>query len=189
MMGPLPTIVREVEGTTRAVYWHFKFVMNGVVERGRRGSTIVQGFVVIVNLYPLCSKLGDLLVDSRPTADVGHNVLECGMVDRILIWTNDLCDRLTLALEWHLGGHVDMEVFLDDVAFPLDIGDRDDITLIGGLSHPPLCFVCDDNVNGACPPLGGVLLSNPVARVKETGAGRANGSNSAKLLRRHHRLV
>jgi hypothetical protein len=85
MMGPLPTIVREVEGATRAVYWHFKFVMNGVVERGRRGSTIVQGFVVIVNLYPLCSKLGDLLIKSGPTADVGHNVLECGMVAHIRI--------------------------------------------------------------------------------------------------------
>ena len=46
---------------------------------------------------------------------------------------------------------------------------------------------CDDNINSACPRLGGVLLSNPVARVKETGAGGANGSDSAKLLRCHNR--
>jgi hypothetical protein len=30
--------------------------------------------------------------------------------------------------------------------------------------------------------LGGVLLSNPIARVKETGAAGANGSDSTKLL-------
>ena len=33
------------------------------------------------------------------------------------------------------------------------------------------------------------MLSNPVAWVKEPGAGRANSSDSAKPLHRHHRLI
>jgi hypothetical protein len=33
------------------------------------------------------------------------------------------------------------------------------------------------------------MLSNPVAWVKEPGAGRANSSDSAKLLCRHHRWI
>jgi hypothetical protein len=71
----------------------------------------------------------------------------------------------------------------------LDIGDRDDITQIGGLSDPPLCLTRDDSINAMRPRVREVLLSNPVARVKETGAGGANGSDSAKLLRSHHRPV
>ena len=78
-----------------------------------------------------------------------------------------------LTLEWHPGGNVDTEVFLDNVAFPLDIEDRDEITQIGLLSDPPLCLTRDDDINETRPRVGGVLLSNPVARVKETGAGRA----------------
>jgi hypothetical protein len=116
-------------------------IIHRLDERGRRsrGITLVKRFVVIVDLYPLCSKLSNLLVvDSGPTPDVGHNVLECSMVNRIRIWMNDVGDRLMLALEWHIGRYVDTEVFLDDVAFPLNIGDRDDITQIGGLSDPPL---------------------------------------------------
>jgi hypothetical protein len=98
-------------------------------------------------------------------------------------------NRLMLALEWRCGGNVDMEVFLDDVAFPLDKGDQDDTTQIGGLSDPLLCLAHDDNVNTTRPCVRGVLLSDPVARVKDTGAGGANGSDSAKLLRSHHRPV
>ncbi len=44
------------------------------------------------------------------------------MVDRIRIWTNDVGDRNNLALEWRLGGYVNTEVFLDDVAFPSTSG-------------------------------------------------------------------
>ena len=78
-----------------------------------------------------------------------------------------------LTLERRLGGNVDTKVFLDNVAFPLDIGDRDEISQIGLLSDPPLCLTRDDDVNATCPCVRGVLLLNLFARVKETGAGGA----------------
>ena len=47
------------------------------------------------------------------------------MVACIWIWTRGTRgtrgNRLPLALERHLGGNVDTEIFLDNVAFPLDI--------------------------------------------------------------------
>ena len=43
MMGPLPMIVREVEGATRAVCWHFKFVMNGFIKGGRGATPLAMG--------------------------------------------------------------------------------------------------------------------------------------------------
>ena len=107
MLGPLPTIVREVDGAMRAVCWCFEFVTNGIIEMRRRGTTLVKGFIVIVDLYPICSKLGNLLIKFGPTADIVHNVLECGMVAHILIRMKDNGNRLMLTLKWCLGGNID----------------------------------------------------------------------------------
>jgi hypothetical protein len=174
MMAPLSMIVREVEGAARAVRWRNKAVMKGFVKRGWGAITLIKGFIVIVDLYPLGPKLGDVLAESGPTAYVGHDILECSTVACIRIWTRGTRgNRLTLSLERRLGGNVNTEVFLDNVAFPLDIGDRDETTQIGLLSDPPLCLTRDDDVNAMRTRLGWVLLSNPVAWVKETGAGGA----------------
>ena len=82
-----------------------------------------------------------------------------------------------------------MEVFLDNVALPVDIGDRDKITQMGLIADPLLRLAGDDNINATHPRVRRVLLSNPVAWVKETGTARANGPNSAKPLCRHHRRI
>ena len=86
--------------------------------RGRRngGVALVQRFVIIIDFDPLCSKLGNLLVNAGPTADVWDNIFECSMVDHLRM--NNLGDRNNLAVEWR--------------------GDRDNITQMGGLSDPPL---------------------------------------------------
>ncbi len=61
--------------------------------RGGGVSTLVKGFIVIVDLFPLGLKLSDLLVKSGPSMDVRHNVLECGMVNHIQIWMKDRGNR------------------------------------------------------------------------------------------------
>ena len=67
-MAPLSMIVHEVEGTTRAVRWHDEAVTNGFVKRGWGTITLVEGFIVIVDIYPLRPKLSNVLVESGPTA-------------------------------------------------------------------------------------------------------------------------
>ncbi len=148
---------------------------NRFFERGRRVITFIKGFIVVFNLYPLCPKLSNVIVKSGPSANVRHNILECASVDHIQNWTKDMGNWLLMhTIKWRLGGNVNMEVFLDNVAFPINVGDCDDITQIGGLLYSPLCLARNDNVNAMCPHVQGILCLNPVARVKEMGTGGAN---------------
>ena len=60
------------------------------------------------------------------------------MVAHILIRMKDNGNRLMLTLERCLGGNIDMEVFLDNVAFSLDIQDFDKWWFVGSISVPRL---------------------------------------------------
>ncbi len=61
-------------------------------------------------------------------------------------------------------GNIDTDVLLHNVAFPLDIGDHNEITQIGFLLDLPLHLAADDSINATCPHVRGVLpLAEPKA--------------------------
>ncbi len=66
--------------------------------------------------------LGDGFVESQPFSYIGHNDLECGMVNPLHIRTRDMDNRCALTLEWHLRGNIDTEVLFDDMTFPITSG-------------------------------------------------------------------
>jgi hypothetical protein len=157
------------------------------LHQGGRGAALIKGLIVVVDLNTLRPKFRDVLGKSVPTSDDWNNVVQCSAVVLMVYWPrrgND--DRCTLALERYLRGNVNTEVLFDNVAFAIDVRHGHEVAKLLPPCDQPHCLASDDGARHTCPCVGGILLSNPVARVKETGAAGANGSDSTKLLCCHH---
>jgi hypothetical protein len=186
MIDPTALAVWHLINPARAEHW----LIVAIHCRGRLGcgnGFIGEGFIVIVHLNPLGPKLLNFLVTAKHIKDHVAIVCAVGVSNNLTPWIRR--GLLYLTFERYHGAHVNPEVVFDDVAFAINVGDGNEVAHLLPPCDQPHPLASDDDARQARTRVRGVLLSNPVARVKETGASRANGSNFAKLLRRHHRPV
>jgi len=153
MSLPRSTSIRHIPLATRTVRWHCEVMGSIIFERG--GDAFVKGFVVIVHLDPLCTKLGNLLRDVTTASHIWHDSAHSSTVFVLPNWSrrNDTGKRSKFALERCFGGHFHSEATLHDIAFSLDFGDRDKVALLGLVSYTPHSLAGDNDI---CAPQPGI---------------------------------